>query len=193
MTTSTLFLLVGSLLCAGGWLVLWLGSRLLGIGVGMAVGFVFGMLFGLILDMSGATLHLVAFACAALGGFGGVFLIRAVSAWLFSLVGFLFGLLIARVGYQIYAELSGLSSELSVSAAVAIVLVAVGVALLTLWLRKYVLILATSFMGATFLCAGVAQLHDWLPWSFLGLFVGSLFWQSALSRAARPRKKEKSP
>jgi sterol desaturase/sphingolipid hydroxylase (fatty acid hydroxylase superfamily) len=108
---------------------------------------------------------------------------------LFSLVGFLFGLLIARVGYQVYAELAGLPSQLTPSATVAIVLVAVGIALLTLWLRKYVLILATSFMGATFLCAGVALLHDWLPLSFLVLFLSSLVWQTAIARVAHRRRK----
>jgi hypothetical protein len=122
----------------------------------------------------------VLLACSLLGAFGGVLVARAVSTFLFCLIGFIFGALLGRVGVQLYFHVQGIAYVLTTPVALVIVGCGAVVGVLTAWLQKYVMIVITSFVGATFLVAGVPALQHYALWAFAGTFLAAVLWQVVL-------------
>ncbi|MGB9692737.1 MAG: hypothetical protein ACPL7D_11290 [Candidatus Sumerlaeaceae bacterium] len=182
MSADTLLLTFGVILCFGGWVALWLGSRLIGAVFGLGLGFVFGVAFSLALGMEAGAAALLQLGCSLMGAIGGVFFIRALNSFLLALVGFLFGILVARLILQMHAGLGGQPYTLTPQIAIILVVVGAAGAGGALWIRRTLAIVVTAFVGATFLCAGFAPLHDMLPWSFVALLLASLAIQMFLSR-----------
>ena len=187
MNHQVVLWILGSLLCFGGWIVLWLGSRMIGATFGLGMGFCFGFVFAVALDLDPGPKALVELGCALMGAVGGVLLIRALNTFVLLLVGFLFGVLLGRLGVQIYAGVAQVSYKLTPNLALLIVLVGAASAGLALWLRRTLAIVITAFVGTSFLCASLGMLQRNLPWSFALLLALSLFIQSSLSRLMKPR------
>lgn len=187
MSTDASLTLIGVVLCAVGWFALWFGTRLVGAVIGLGLGFCFGVLFSLVLGIAAGSRELVELSCAAVGALGGIIFIRAVTSFVLAFTGFLFGVLVGRLAIDLYASAAGIDAAASSET----ILVAVGCgvvgAILALWLRRAVVIFVTAFVGSTFLCAGVAFLHDTLPWSFAAIFAGSCFLQTSLAKLFRRR------
>lgn len=179
---------IGAILCFSGWLALWLGSRMIGAVFGMGLGFVFGFAFALAMGLESGSRALVELGCSVMGAFGGVFLIRAINAYLLALVGFLFGILAARLGLEVYASATGTTYLLGTREAIIMAITGGVAAGLALWLRRLLAIFITAFVGTTFLCAGLAFLQATLPWSFGLLLLASIVAQSSLSSLFRRRK-----
>ncbi len=188
MSGDTFLLLAGGILCFGGWIALWVGSRLIGATIGLGLGFIFGVAFSMALGLEAGAAALVQLGCSVMGALGGIFFIRALNSFLLALVGFLFGILLARLGLQIHAGTTGHPYSLTPQNALILVLIGAAVAAIALWIRRTIAILITAFVGTTFLCAGVAPLHDMLPWSFLVLLLASLFVQTFFSRVLARRR-----
>ena len=172
--------IVGVALCVGGWVLFWVGSRLLGIGLGMGFGFGFGQLLIMAMDLHGSGVPLVMLSCSLLGAIGGFFLMRATTTVMFGLTGFLFGALLGRVGVQVHTVVRDVPFEYNAMVVGAILLTAGVVAVLAIWLQKSIVVMVTSYMGAGFLVTGIPAVAEHLPWSFLAIFAGAVLWQGFL-------------
>jgi len=179
---------VGLVLCLMGWVALWLGTRLIGAVMGLGLGFVFGLGFSLAMGLAPGAASLVQLGCAAMGAVGGVFFIRALNSFIIALVGFLFGILLARLGLQLYCSMSGVPYALTPTNALLLVGIGVVMAGAAVWLRRGLAILVTAFVGTSFVTASLVFLHDMLPWSFVLVLLSSLFFQSFLSRLMSGKK-----
>jgi hypothetical protein len=177
---QVIYTIYGAGLCLGGWAIFWLGSKLLGLALGLAFGFVFGDLLGLVLKLDANAALLVLLACSLLGAFGGLLLMRAATTFLFGLAGFLFGALLGRLGSELYAEMQHFDYAFNTNVAIAVAASGAIMAALTLLMRKYVIIVITSYMGATFLVAGLDFLTLRQPWSEVGVTLAAIFWQVLL-------------
>ncbi|MCX7626721.1 MAG: hypothetical protein N2Z21_11010 [Candidatus Sumerlaeaceae bacterium] len=188
MNVQILSLVFGVILCGGGWLALWLGTRLIGAVMGLGMGFVFGLAFSIALGLDVGARSLVELGCSVMGALGGVFFIRALNAFILALIGFLFGILLARLAIQLYCAAYGISYQLTPQVALVLVIIGAGTAAGALWLRRGVAILITAFVGTSFLTASLPILYQFLPWSFLAILVGSLVIQNFLSQLFSRRK-----
>lgn len=177
---EVLVTIAGAALCLGGWLIFYFGSRLVGLGLGLGLGFVFGGLLSLLLELKGTHQDAVVLACSIVGAFGGLLLIRVVSSFVFFLMGFLFGSLIGRVGAAAWAASHGAEFAYDSTTITVILVSATLVALLAVWLQKYVMIVITSFVGANFLVSGVAYLRQMPLAAFIAVFVLAMLWQVVL-------------
>lgn len=189
MNAQTIYLLFGTILSVGGWLALWLGTRLLGAVMGLGLGFVFGLAFSLALGLDLGARSLVELGCSVMGAVGGVLFIRALNSFILALVGFLFGILLARLGVQLYCAAYNISYELTPQTALVYVVIGAITAAGALWLRRGIAIVVTAFVGTSFLTTSVPFLYQLLPWSFVGIFGGSLVIQNLLSRLFSLRRK----
>lgn len=181
---------LGAALCLCGWIMFWIGSRLLGIGLGLGFGFVFATLLGHVMRIQPGGQALVLLSCSLFGALGGFLLVRAVTTFLFGILGFLFGALLGRIGVDVYYLVNNQAIP-ALTTVTGGVIVGCGafVALMALWLQKYILILITSYVGASFLVVGVPYLQAHEVWALLGLFGFAVLWQSFLaSLLLRPRQ-----
>ncbi|MCX7019307.1 MAG: DUF4203 domain-containing protein [bacterium] len=180
--TDIILTIAGAALCLGGWVIFWVGTRLLGVAVGAALGFVVSLLLAQVMDLRESALQFTVLGCSVLGAFAGFFLIRAMTAFIFCLMGFLFGALLGRVGAQIYFQSAGQPYALSPPVVAAILGTAAVIALLSVWLQKHIMIIITSFIGAAFLTLGVPVLmkHDYNLILFLMIFIFAALWQTVL-------------
>jgi len=192
---QVLYTIFGVGLCLGGWLLFWLGSRLVGLALGMAFGFVFGQLLTMVLNLQPNQAMLVLLACCLMGAFGGFLLMRAATTFVFGLAGFLFGVLIGRIGaefHAIYYQNTAFGWSPPVSLAVAgsgIVM-----AILAVYMQKYIMVIITSYVGATFLVGGVEFLQKHMPWSFVCVLVSAILWQAILvGRLLADRRRAAEP
>ncbi|MGI8905460.1 MAG: DUF4203 domain-containing protein [Candidatus Sumerlaeaceae bacterium] len=178
--TQVIYTILGAVLCLGGWAIFWLGSRLLGLALGMAFGFFFGDLLGLVLKLDENATVLVLLACSIMGAFGGLLLMRAATTFVFGLAGFLFGALLGRMGCEMYAEVK--QETYAFTAPIAVIVIAAGMVMgvLAFWMQKYIMILITSYVGSTFLVAGVEWLQQHEPWSVPGVTLLAIGWQMLL-------------
>lgn len=189
MNAQMIYFLFGMILCVGGWLALWLGTRLIGAVMGLGLGFVFGFVFSLVLGLDLGARSLVELGCSVMGAVGGIFFIRALNSFILALVGFLFGILFARLGIQVYCAAYNISYALTPQTALVLVIVGAVTAAGALWLRRGIAIVVTAFVGTSFVTASAPFLYQLLPWSFVGVLGGSLLIQNLLSRLfSRPRK-----
>lgn len=177
---QVLYTIFGVGLCLGGWLLFWLGSRLVGLALGMSFGFVFGNLLALVLKLEENPTLLVLLACSLMGAFGGFLLMRAATTFVFGLAGFLFGALLGRMGAEFYALYH--EDDFAFTAPVVLAVVGSGLlmGLLAVYMQKYIMIVVTSYVGATFLVGGVEFLQTHMPWSFLCVIIAAIGWQSIL-------------
>jgi hypothetical protein len=174
------FVIFGAALALGGWVVFWFSTRLLGLTAGLGFGFAFGQLLATVIQVQGPTATLVLLACSLLGAVGGFFFMRAVTAFFFALVGFLFGALLGRVGLQAYL-LATTGEYVLTSIGIGVILgTGVVFAILGVVLQRSITILVTSFAGATFLVAGLPIRADREIWYFVGMFAASVIWQTIL-------------
>lgn len=177
---QVIIVILGAAMCVGGWVLFWVGSRLIGIVFGMGFGFVFGQLLAIAMDLQGQGVGLVLVACSLMGAIGGFFLMRAATTLMFALIGFLFGALLGRIGIQVYNVVQDLPFQLSAISIATILASGVAMALLALWLQKAIVVVVTSYMGAAFLTTSVPWLAAHYPWGFLGVFVIAALWQTIL-------------
>lgn len=187
------FVGVGIILLLFGWLVFRAGTRVLGVGLGVGLGFFVGEVLNIVLKIDRESGLLLTLACCAIGGIAALFLLRAVTNFLFALIGFLFGALLGRLGSEVYATMEGQEFVLSQESGMIILGVAVFTALLAVWLQRLIMILTTSYMGATFLVAGVPALVAY-PWSFPAVLVSGILWQSSImGRIFATKKRRRKP
>lgn len=174
--------IIGALLCLGGWVLFHVGSRLVGITIGMGFGFAFGSVLALILQLQPAGEQLVLLSCSLMGAIVGFFFVKFATTFLFALIGFLFGALLGRVGSEVHASITGSAYGLNTPVAIGIAVSGFVVALLAVWLQKLILIVITSFVGATFLTAAMPNVQKVEVWVLLGIFSAALMWQFILAR-----------
>lgn len=175
--SELLFLIAGVILLIGGWLIFKLGSRLLGVALGAGFGFFLGEVLNVILKIDRDTGLYITIGCSFLGAIAAIFMIRAVTNFLFALIGFLFGALIGRLGYESYASYQQIEFAITAESGI-IILAAAGIcALLAVWLQRLIMILITCYMGATFLAGGLTWFET-RPWGFPALFLGGIIWQA---------------
>lgn len=183
------FALGGLAMLLFGWLIFRLGTRLLGVALGAGFGFFIGEVLGVVLQADRNTGLYITVACSIVGALGAIFLIKAVTNFLFALIGFLFGALVGRIGADIYAHSQQVPFELASEHGVIILVTAIVVALLAVLLQRWIMILITSYMGATFLVAGVDMLAQ-QPLAFPVVLVLGILWQGyAANRLFRDRRK----
>lgn len=177
---DVLLTIFGVALCAGGWVIFHLGTKVLGLAVGLGFGFIFGVLLSLALKIQGDVAAMVDLACALLGGLGGLVLVRAVTTFAFGATGFLFGALIGRLGSELWLQSQGQEFAFTQEVVLTVLASATVMGLLAIWMRKFIMIVVTSFAGATFTTAGVAWLDQHRPTSLLGVFLLAVVWQTLL-------------
>ncbi len=195
MSVDTVLFVLGAVLAFGGWIALWLGTRMLAGAFGLGFGYGFGLALALVIGLPPATARLVELGCAMMGAFGGILLIRAINSFLLALSGFLLGVLIGRLALQIHASLIGHPWELSPTNAIILVGGGAVAALVALYLRRTLALVITAFVGSAFLCASMEALTALLPWSFAGLLVASMAVQwflASVFRRSRGRSEEVS-
>lgn len=89
-----------------------------------------------------------------------------------------------------YADFNGTAFALNSESAMIILPAAAITALLAVWLQRLIMILITSYMGATFLVAGVEYLSD-KPLAFPLVLGAGIFWQGfVLGRIFRRRRRQ---
>lgn len=177
---QVIYTILGAALCLGGWIIFWLGSRIIGLALGMGFGFAFGQLLSLVLKLDPNATLLVLLACSLMGAFGGFLLMRVTTMFLFALSGFLFGALLGRLAADYYFISRGESFQFTMPVSVSIAAAGALVAALAVWMQKYIVIIITSYVGATFLVGGVEFLARGMPWSFPALLLVAIAWQVLL-------------
>ena len=192
--SSWILTTAGLVLLLGGWIVFRAGSRLLALAMGAGFGFFIGEVLGVILKVDRQSSLLITAGCCAVGGIAALVMIRAVTNMLFAIIGLLFGALLGRVGAEIYAQMNHTEFVLSQQTGLIILGVAVAVALLSIWLQRLIMILVTSYMGATFLVAGVEYLSQ-RALAFPAVMAAGVIWQGfvlgRIFRVQHNRKRDK--
>lgn len=183
----------GGMLCLGGWVLFWFGTRLIGAVLGMGFGFGFGQVLSIAMGLDVNSAILVSLGCALLGALAGVVMARTAATLLFAVTGFLFGALLGRIGVQVYFVARDEQFVLSALPIAVILACAVALALLAIWLQRTIVIMVTSYMGASLLAAGWAIVPERLPWFLLSVFVGSVIWQTILVTRLIPSKPSPEP
>lgn len=190
--SELLFTIYGLVLLLGGWIIFRVGTRLAGVALGVGFGFFIGEVLNVVLHVDRTMGLYVTIGCSIIGALGAIFMIKAVTNFLFATAGFLFGALLGRLGAEIYADWHQVPFTLDAHSASIILPAALVTALLAVFLQRLIMILVTSFMGATFLIAGVPALTQ--PWAFPAVLAGGIFWQGfVLSRIFRRRKPRPAP
>lgn len=190
---QVIYTIVGAGLCVGGWALFWVGSRLLGVALGVAFGFFFGELLGIVLKLEANAALLAQLTCSILGALGGLMAMRAASTFAFALAGFLFGALLGRLGSELYAQWHHETYAFTTQVAIAVAASGGVMAVLALLMQKYIMIVITSYVGATFLVPSVEVLANHEPWATPAVILASILWQVILltrlitsRRAAEP-------
>jgi hypothetical protein len=186
------FVIIGLVLLLGGWLVFRFGTRLLGIALGAAMGFFIGEVLNVILKVDRDLGLMITIGCSAIGGLAALIMIRAVTNLLFAIIGLLFGALLGRLGAEIYAAMHHTEFIFSKEAGLAIMAVAIVTAIAAIWLQRLIMILTTSYMGATFLVAGVDYLTA-RPMSFPVILTAGIIWQAFILGRIFVSRKPKAP
>lgn len=187
---ETILTIAGALLCLGGWVIFFFGSRLAGIGIGLGFGFGFGQLLAAILDISGTHEDMLVLACCAVGAFAGLVVVRAVTTLLFFITGFLFGALIGRALGIAAAAMREMPFGYDGTTITIVLVSALLVGLLAVWLQAHVIIVVTSFVGANFLVAGVEYLRQMPGPALLAVFVLGVMWQVVFVTRLAPRRRK---
>lgn len=172
-----LLTIVGAALCLGGWVLFYVGSRVVGIGLGLGLGFVFGTALNIVLRVGGNAEQLVLLSCSLLGAIGGFFFVRVATNFLFAAVGFLFGALLARVGADIHFARQNQPFEFTPVIVGVIAGVGFAGALGAVWIQKLIIIIVTSFIGASFLAEGHTMPRAHEPIFFLAIMATAVIWQ----------------
>lgn len=187
------FILVGLVLLLGGWIVFRAGTRLLALALGAGFGFFLGEMLNVVLKVDRDVGLWITVGCSAVGGLGAVIMIRAVTNFLFALIGLLFGALMGRLGAEVYAQFHQVPFEINRDTGLAIAAVAGVTTILAVWLQRLIMILITSYMGATFLVAGVDALSI-QPLAFPAVLGAGIIWQGfVLGRIFKKRKSAPKP
>ncbi len=187
--SELLFTIAGLALLLGGWIIFRMGSKLLGVALGAGFGFFVGEILNVVLKVDRNQGLYITIGCSIVGTLAAMFMIRAISNFLFALIGLLFGALLGRLGSETYADYLGVEFVLNPQSGAIIGGVAIATALVAVWLQRLIMILITSYMGATFLVAGVAYL-SMQPWAFPAVLAAGIVWQGfVLGRIMRRRPK----
>lgn len=187
------FVIIGLTLLLLGWLIFRAGTRLLGIGLGAGFGFFLGEVLNVLLKVDRNIGLMITIGCSAVGGLGALIMIKAVTNFLFAVIGLLFGALLGRLGAEIHAAYNQTEFVFTKEAGFAIMGMAFFTAIVAIWLQRFIMILITSYMGATFLVAGVdyLQMH---AWAFPAVLAAGVIWQGfVLGRIFSTRKYRKPP
>lgn len=174
--TDLIFMLCGLALLLFGWLIFRMGTRLFSVGLGAGFGFFFGEVLSVVLEIDRDAGLYITIGCSIVGALFATFMIRAVTNFLFALIGFLFGALIGRVGSEIYMNSQQMDFAFTSESGIIILATAAVTAIIAVWLQRLIMILITSYMGATFLVAGSEYL-SMQPWAFPAVLAGGVFWQ----------------
>jgi hypothetical protein len=176
---NVIMTILGAGLCLGGWAIYWVGTRLIAMAFGLAMGFAFGQFVILSLGVNTDASNLILLSCTGLGAVAGLLLVRPVTTFLFVLAGFAFGVLLGRVGSQVYFMIQGWKFEFTTTVAGIILGSAAVFAALACFLQKYIMIVITSFIGAHFLVLCIPALSEprWQPYAFSALMIASCAWQ----------------
>jgi hypothetical protein len=187
--SELVFTISGLVLLLFGWIIFRLGSRLISIGLGAGFGFFFGEVLNVVLEIDRNMGLYITIGCSMVGALFAMFMIRAATNFLFALIGFLFGALIGRVGSEIYLGTQQMDFAFNSETGIIILATAGVTAIMAVWLQRLIMILITSYMGATFLVAGVDYL-TMQPWAFPAVLGGGVFWQGfILGRIFKRRPK----
>lgn len=174
--SELLFIVLGIALLLGGWLIFLLGTRILSIGVGVGLGFFIGEILSIVLKVDRNTGLYVAIGCAVMGGLGALLIIKAVSNFLFAVLGLLLGAMVGRIAAEVYADWHNIPFALNSQSAVIILPAAIISALAAIWMQRFIMILITSYMGSIFLAESIPYLSR-QAWGFIALFLFGIAWQ----------------
>lgn len=185
-------IVVGAAMCAAGWLLYWcslqfIGAVLLGAG-GLLAGDALAQLF----DLAGVERGLVAYGLAFLGVLLGMGMARLVHRLAIFLLGWALG---AAFFFWLVAPIRGdtawdwMSSDAFLAFGTPIFGLLTG--LLAIALERYIVILATSLLGAALVAHGM----EWPPtdWRFPALMVAGIVIQTIVSRPWKKRPRRDDP
>lgn len=194
--SELIFTLAGLALLLGGWIIFRLGSKLLSVALGAGFGFFVGEVLNVILEVDRSQGLYITIGCSIVGTLAAMFMIRAINNFLFALIGLLFGALIGRLGSEMYANYQGAEFALNPQSGIIIGCAAIVTALVAVWLQRLIMILITSYMGTTFLVAGVEYL-SMQPLAFPAVLAAGIVWQwyvlgRLLRRKPRPAQRKET-
>ena len=184
---ETIFTIVGVVLCLGGWVIFYWGTRLSGIGLGLGLGYVFGELLSRVIALQATQQDVLVLVCSVVGAVAGFILIRAATRIAFFFSGFLFGAMIGRLlALLVVSRQVGAVFTWDNQAITIVIVSAVVTGLLALFLQRHLVIVITSFIGANYLVVGVAYLNQMPVPAMLAVFVLAVLWQGFLVKALFP-------
>lgn len=169
---------IGAACCLLGWTLYWIGVHAVGAALGGAVGFVAGMVIAQAAEWHDKTAA-IAFACALVCAIVGAILMRKVHWGAFLVIGGIAGVAGAWVFLPTVAETELFRVYPGVARLGYYALSALVVGVLVATLSRYVVVIATSFIGASYLVMGTQPPYAPLVCSVL--FGVSLLIQSGLA------------
>jgi len=158
---NILLLIVGLIISVFGWTLYWTGVRLIGLFVGLLAGLTFASLLILLLPSSqiGKYEELVIILFALLGSICGFIFIKKINNLLFFIIGAIIGVMLWRSASNAipqfpYVILDNLRRYFIID-----LIVAVLSGFITLKLKRYMIIIFTSFIGAILIWTSIFNLR----------------------------------
>jgi hypothetical protein len=193
---ESIFTIVGMVLCLGGWVVFYWGTRLSGIGLGLGLGYVFGEILSRVIALEATQQDMLVLICSVVGAVAGYLFIRAVTRLAFFISGLLFGAMIGRlIALFVVSRQVGAVFAWDTQAITIVLVTAVVTGLLAMFLQRHLVIVITSFIGANYLVVGVAYLNQMPVPAMLAVFILAIVWQGFLVKGLFPgsRRRHKAP
>lgn len=191
-STDLTFVILGGVLLLFGWIIFRAGTRVFSLALGTGFGFFVGEVLNIILKVDRDYGLMITIGTSALGALLAFFMVRAVTNFLFALIGFLFGALLGRLIAEVHADMNQMEFVFTKEAGGAILVLGVVTGVLAIWLQRLIMILITSYMGATFVVAGVPLLSQY-PMAFPAVLVIGILWQAMIMGRIFSTRKRVAP
>jgi hypothetical protein len=102
--TETILTILGAVLCLGGWLLIWLGTRVAGISLGLAAGVLSGQVLAGLIGWNQEAFGWCLLGSGAVGAVAGLWVVRGTTRLMFGLAGLLLGALVGDALHSLEQE-----------------------------------------------------------------------------------------
>ncbi len=187
-STDLTFVILGAVLLLFGWIIFRAGTRVFSLALGTGFGFFVGEVLNIILKVDRDFGLMITIGTSAVGALAAFFMVKAITNFVFAFIGFLFGALLGRLAAEVHADMNQTEFVFSKEAGGAILALGLVTGVLAMWLQRLIMILITSYMGATFLVAGVPLLSQY-PIAFPAVLMAGILWQAMIMGRIFSRKK----